>query len=471
MEKPFQNWPVFELPVAEDNGLAHVFDISHHDKTLQLSLHDENVSWFCNLRYLFIATIAVLGVISLFPKFVTWFGFWPQPIWPFIISAFLFLCNFFYKWFPGPAKLNLLIQMLVDLIVLTFVVHFVGSTETYISLMYLFHIILACLFFSPINALIVLAFSYGLYSTCLLLEYFEVIEPSSIYLDTSYTDFFSLNGSLIFVNSVTSLMVWLSIWYLTTRITNSIRERDRVLNENNKTLIKMQKEKTEHMLRTTHELKAPFAAIQANAQLLVGGLLGPLEPDVKEIVTKILVRCQRLTRTIVEMLQLSNLQSETNAGKKFISLDLIPILKHSIALVQPIAETRQVKIKTSFIPCYVWGIKDHLEMLFNNLIANAVNYSFDKRHVEVVIENIDENEVKIMIRDQGIGVESEKIDKIFNQHYRTKAALKHNADSSGLGLSLVKHVSMTHRVKLKVYSKVAEGTVVILKLIRAHYYK
>ena len=66
------------------------------------------------------------------------------------------------------------------------------------------------------------------------------------------------------------------------------------------------------MLRTTHQLKAPFAAIHANTQLLLGGYCGPISAARRHVIGQIAERCEMLSREIKAMLQLANLRSHAH---------------------------------------------------------------------------------------------------------------------------------------------------------------
>jgi hypothetical protein len=72
------------------------------------------------------------------------------------------------------------------------------------------------------------------------------------------------------------LLIWAVIWYLVSRLAEVVRRRDRELAVTNRRLEASGEERARHMLQTTHQLKAPFAAIHAQTQLLLGGYCGAL---------------------------------------------------------------------------------------------------------------------------------------------------------------------------------------------------
>ena len=103
--------------------------------------------------------------------------------------------------------------------------------------------------------------------------------------------------------------IWLVVWYLASHLSSMVRRRDLELTETNARLVAAQEERARHMLATTHQLKAPFAAIYSNAQLLLQGYCGDVPDEALQVIQRITSRSRRLTTEIQEMLQLANLSS------------------------------------------------------------------------------------------------------------------------------------------------------------------
>ena len=218
-----------------------------------------------------------------------------------------------------------------------------------------------------------------------------------------------------------------------------------------------------HMLHTTHELKAPFAAIQANIQLLMGGYCGTIPAKAQPIINKIDYRCRRMTKLIREMLQLANLQSFKNEDATVEKIDMKELISWSIDHVRQIALQRDVKIDQDLGPAVTRGIEDHLKILFTNLVANAAYYSHEGGTIRVSCYTKPDGTTVAEIEDQGIGIPEHKMQHVFNDYFRTEEAAKHNRESTGLGLAIVRHVVERHRINLKVKSCYSEGTVFILE--------
>ena len=156
-------------------------------------------------------------------------------------------------------KAHVWIQIVIDLAVLTVAIHFIGSVETPAVFMYLFHIILACIFFPPWQSLAVVATSASLYLACLAVETLGLDHAQRRY--SCRADWrIGVRGVLVpgLRISASPSLIWVVIWYLASRLAGALRQRDRHLASANARLQASIEERARHMLQTTHQLKAPF---------------------------------------------------------------------------------------------------------------------------------------------------------------------------------------------------------------------
>jgi signal transduction histidine kinase len=431
-----------------------------------------NMLWFLRLRWIAIAALAAFGGAGLAsPGLLRALGLRPQADWPFLAAGLLLLANLV---FLGHARLivrnplrrwatwNLSAQIVVDLLVLTMVVHFVGSLETPTAFLYLAHVVLACIFFSRRQSLIVAAIAGALYAACIGMERLHIIETPGIYLDPLLREVLTGDPAFPWLTLLSALGVYFVVWFLASHLSEIVQGQELDLAEANRRLTVAQREKTRHMLRTTHELKAPFAAIAANAQLLLKGHCGILSEQAAEVVSRIAARCRRLAVEIQEMLQLANLQSaeEQPAPAR---LDLAETVRWAVARVGAVAQERRVIVEESLAPAVVVAVEDHIKMLLANIIANAVVYSTEGGIVRVRCSGGAAHGPVVTVEDEGIGIPAEKLPRIFDDYYRTEEAVRHNKDSTGLGLAIVRHVATSHQIRVRVESAPGRGTMVTLR--------
>ena len=177
-----------------------------------------------------------------------------------------------------------------------------------------------------------------------------------------------------------------------------------------------------------------------------------------ELLERIAARSRKLGDVIQAMLQLENVQKMTPEILNTESLDLAEIIKWCIAQVQPTAEKQGVKIEANLHSAQVDANEDCMKMLFSNVISNAILYSHQNAQVSVECRPRPDSGPMVFVEDHGIGILPEKIDKIFDEYYRTDEAVSHNKNSNGLGLAIVKHVAQIHRLSIRVASEPNVGT-------------
>jgi signal transduction histidine kinase len=139
-------------------------------------------------------------------------------------------------------------------------------------------------------------------------------------------------------------------------------------------------------------------------------------------------------------------------------LDLAEIIKWCLAQVQPTAEKNGVKLDANLQSAQITANEDCMKMLFSNVISNAILYSHQNAHVSVECQPRTDSGPMAFVEDHGIGIFPEKIDKIFDEYYRTDEAVTHNKNSNGLGLAIVRHVAQIHRLSIRVASTPNVGT-------------
>ena len=456
---------VFELPLdVADQDLALAG--APRGAIRPQSILAQNVYWFCRLRWVVVTALLLYGSLSFITAWPAMFGMRPSGVWPFVIAGFLVATNLSFLRYARLSsarerryRTNLWLQIISDLLFLTAVIHFMGEFRNMAAFAYLFHVVLACIFFNRRESFIVLALSLLLYGTLMLVYQNGLLSSPSLFVNVPRdTPCSILDGpqSLIFAGFSTV------VWYLTSRLSEIVRQRDAALSELNKSLIQAQEAKARHMLRTTHELKAPFAAIQANVQLLTKGYCGPLSAEAMDTLNRIDQRCRRLANEINEMLQLSNLRSARSDSTPWKTINVAGVIRWCAAQVQPLATERNVTMDLDLQFCNVRGLEEQLRMLFSNLLSNAILYSFVGGRVQVRSGPGPHGGAQIVVADSGIGIEPDKLPHIFEEYYRTDRAAQFNASSSGLGLAIVRHIALTHHIRIRVESEPDHGTVFIL---------
>ncbi|MHB1253355.1 MAG: sensor histidine kinase [Candidatus Humimicrobiaceae bacterium] len=219
-------------------------------------------------------------------------------------------------------------------------------------------------------------------------------------------------------------------------------------------------EKSKYLLYATHQLKAPFAAIQSYVDIILEGYSGNISQRTKDIVLKIKERCELLSNVIKEMLELSKLKSRNSGEISFKKLDINLVLLKVVERFQVIATTKNIIItfeKPKEI-YYIRGSESQVDVLFAILIDNAINYSPANTIITVTLKKMESSQIYIGVKDQGIGIPEKNIRKIFNEFFRSNNAVDFHNNGTGLGLSIAKEIASIHNATIQVESKLNEGS-------------
>jgi len=219
-------------------------------------------------------------------------------------------------------------------------------------------------------------------------------------------------------------------------------------------------EKTKYLLYATHQLKAPFAAIQSYVDIILEGYTGKISPETRDIVQKIKRRCELLSRVIKEMLELEKLKSRDEIVLDLKKINISSILTYMVQQSKISAKIKKIKI--DFTPIkedlYIKGSKKQIEILFSILLENAINYSPSKSVVKIITKKIEGPRIYIAIEDQGIGIPEKNIGNVFNEFFRSNNAVDFHKNGTGLGLSVAREIINIHNGSINVESVLEQGS-------------
>ena len=211
----------------------------------------------------------------------------------------------------------------------------------------------------------------------------------------------------------------------------------------------------------SHELKTPIGALSILSEAVLEASDDPVA--IKRFASRMQTEAKRLSDLVQEIINLSRIQDEDPLK------DAAPILLSDLVL-QAIDESRLTaesrEIRIEFIrnnEVTILGDESQLEMAISNLIENAINYSPDKTTVVVSLNKAD-GLAELKVKDQGIGISDENIERIFERFYRVDPARSRATGGTGLGLSIVKHIITNHGGDITVWSEEGEGSTFTMRL-------
>jgi len=226
-----------------------------------------------------------------------------------------------------------------------------------------------------------------------------------------------------------------------------------------KQLAEVQKDFVNNM---THEFKTPVSTILVTSRLLNKNEVQSNPSSVSQYASLIQSEAMRLKSQVERVLQVA-VWDEKKLRYKFEEVNLHICLEQSINGVEQIVKEKKGKIAKRFRSekFFVKGDQLHLSNVFYNLLDNAVKYNEREPDIEVTTFN-EGNEIKILIKDNGIGIDSRNLKHIFERFFRVHTGDVHDVKGFGLGLYYVKKVMHDHQGKISVTSSPGVGTEFLL---------
>jgi signal transduction histidine kinase len=214
----------------------------------------------------------------------------------------------------------------------------------------------------------------------------------------------------------------------------------------------------------SHELRSPLASIQQTLIAITGGVAGKIPDKPQQLLLQMKNRVKGLLDMIGDWLDLSRIESGEMITDKE-PFDFGIMLSDVIGLLQPLAEECKVDLCCDIpdeIPP-ITGSRETLQMLFVNLIHNALKYNKEGGSVHILVK-VKTDGFEIHVRDTGIGIPEDQLPMIFEKFYRTRGRC--NIVGTGLGLAIVKKVVELHNGHIHVQSQEGEGTEFTVRIPR-----
>ncbi len=217
---------------------------------------------------------------------------------------------------------------------------------------------------------------------------------------------------------------------------------------------RLEEVRRDFVANVSHELKTPMGALGLLAETLA------VEPD-PDVAQRLAGRIQseafRASRIIDDLLDLSRIEAEESPFREAINVSLI--MAESLERVKSLAEQNTITLEISepIEPITVLGDRRQLVSAFHNLLENAVKYS-DSGGTVRFGATLNDDEVAISVSDDGVGIPSKELDRIFERFYRVDHGRSRATGGTGLGLSIVRHVASNHSGAIEVVSEEGVGS-------------
>ncbi|MBN1293495.1 MAG: HAMP domain-containing histidine kinase [Candidatus Latescibacteria bacterium] len=426
--------------------------------------------WFLAMRFFAVIGVVVALIFAQNVYFIHTFNY--TALW--ILTIMLLVCNLLYVLFylygcrnhnkndfvPAQCLVRFTkIQINVDLLLLTLMLHFSGGATNPFIFYYFFHPLLSSILLSKKAAYVEALVASCLFFGMTLLEGYGILRHYNLFSPAYYSQTIFMAGIITAVISALFIAV-----YMATSIMDRLRLHQGELEVALDELKRLEAEKSRFLDVVAHDLKSPIAAIETmiNSILAVHG--NSLDPKIRQALQRIPNRTHDLILFIRELLEFSRIKNLNEIHVEFKKLNFLPIVTATVEMYMNQALEKNIKMTVQAdqdIP-QIYGHKDHLERLAANLISNAIRYTPDNGSVNVKI-GMDKNEIILTVSDTGIGIPEDALPNIFTEFFRASNAKKFTSSGTGLGMSITKTIVEQHCGTISVQSHEGEGTAFTVK--------
>ena len=352
-------------------------------------------------------------------------------------------------------------QISADLLLLTALLHFSGGIENPFVFYFTFHMIIASILLSPRESYFQATFAVLLFGLLVLLEYVQLIPHYCLRGFVSHC-LHQERSYLVGTFFVFSTGLYLAV-YMASYIAVRLRRAEQAYKQANILLEEKDQIKDEYVLRVTHDIKGHIATVQSCLGVLVSKLLGPLNEQQTDLISRAHKRTIKLTHFIKTLLELTQMRLSNKMETE--SFSLKNTVHSAVETVRTKAEEKSITLKSRVEPSAdrMFGNQFSIEEMLTNLLLNSIKYTPASGSVEINASQNGEG-ILVEVTDTGIGIPKEEQNQIFDEFYRASNARDIERDGTGLGLSIVKHIIDRQSGKIEVESKNGDGTTFRLNL-------
>jgi signal transduction histidine kinase/putative methionine-R-sulfoxide reductase with GAF domain len=237
-----------------------------------------------------------------------------------------------------------------------------------------------------------------------------------------------------------------------------LEEKTARLEEASASLRRIDEMKSELISVVSHELRTPLTSIKAYTETLMDNVQNPAFVMQEKFLGIINEECDRLTRIVNDVLDLSRMDSGRRRLKTE-TLDLNRLLDEVLPTLEPSFASKQLSVARSFAPGLppIEADPDLLKQVLVNLVNNAAKFSPDRTAITIHASTAGDR-MQIVVEDRGMGIPPDKLARVFERFYRVEEGGAEHVGGSGLGLAIVKSVVELHGGTIKVESELGKGS-------------
>ena len=226
--------------------------------------------------------------------------------------------------------------------------------------------------------------------------------------------------------------------------------------------VKLDNMRKEFVADVSHELKTPITSIKGYSETLLDGDCD--KETEKHFLHVIDDNADRMERLVQDLLTLSKYDNNraTNKPTEFDLGELAKLCKEKFDI--------EIKRKNQDVNCFVtadvpnvYADRDGIERVILNILSNSIKYTPEGGKIDIYVGYV-HNDAYVKIKDTGIGIPKNDLDRIFERFYRVDKARSRQLGGTGLGLSIAKEIIEKNNGSINIKSKVNEGTEVVIQI-------
>ncbi len=316
----------------------------------------------------------------------------------------------------------------------------------YFVLLYLFIMTYGVLRYQLLGAKVLSAQIFS--GAIVLVFFFNVLIPSESFID------------LVIKILLLGLVSFFSI-FLVKSVFREVETRQKIqkladdLEVANEKLKELDKLKSEFLSIASHQIRAPITAIKGYASLILEGDFGPISKEVHDAVDVIANSSNNMAVTVDDFLNISRIE-QGRMKYDFVDIDLLKLVTDVYNEQKPNVEKKGLTFTLNAVNALSFMAHvdaGKIKQVLTNLIDNSIKYT-PKGSIVVSLERLNpQKKFIIRIKDTGIGVPKDMIDKLFQKFSRAKGGISENVTGTGLGLYVVKQMVEAHGGRVWVESE------------------
>jgi two-component system sensor histidine kinase VicK len=215
--------------------------------------------------------------------------------------------------------------------------------------------------------------------------------------------------------------------------------------------------KDEFISTVSHELRTPLTSIRGALGLLNRDVLSERPEKAQQMLDIAINNSDRLIRLVNDILDLERIGSGKYELQRVLC-DVQELMRRAASIQQAEISKPEVIVSFDASDIIVWADPDRILQTFNNLISNAIKFSYPGGAIHLSARSLDENEVIIQISDQGRGVPTDKLETIFERFHQVDASDSRALGGTGLGLAICRSIVTQHGGRIWATSNLVRGT-------------